>query len=52
MPKSYDDRARKKLRQLTEEFSKPKTDWHSIQHLARDLAAAANAANERQKHKK
>ena len=41
------DRMRSKLKQLTVELGKEdlKVDFHSVAHLARDLSAAATAAN-------
>jgi len=39
--KNSEARCRRKLAQLVAEMAKSKLDWHSIAHLARDLAAVA-----------
>ena len=46
------DRARKKLKQLTEELSRDKIDWHSVAHLSRDLCAVATSEESYGKHNK
>jgi len=42
-------RLKKKKEQLDAEFSKPAWNLHNIEHLSRDLHAAAMAANQQAK---
>ena len=51
MKNQAETRIRKKLNQLLNEISNTTWDWHSIEHLARDLAAVATAENTRRKMK-
>lgn len=42
-------RLKKKKTQLDTEFAKPELNLHNIEHLSRDLHAAAMAANQQAK---
>jgi hypothetical protein len=48
----HEIRARKKMKQLCDESNKPVLCLRSIEHLSRDLNAAAVAEIERLKHKR
>jgi hypothetical protein len=51
-PSKNELRARKKMKQLCDECKKPVIEWRSVEHLSRDLNAAAVAEIEHRKQRK